>query len=193
MHHVYTTRAIVVRSRTSGEANRAYDLLTEGLGFIRALAQGVRLAKSKLKGHLRDFCLVSVSVVRGRDVWRITSAEAESAGTFFHDPEKMSVAQGVLSLLLRLVHGEEKNERLFRIVRSFLAYLASGASAADARDLEILAVLRILATLGYLKESAELSRFVGNDDISDSLLAAVRAVRKTLVAEINETLLRTNL
>ena len=76
MHHIYTTEAIIIKSISMGEANRIYFLLTRDLGFIKATAQGVRLAKSKLKGHLLTFSLVKISVVKGKDLWRITSAES---------------------------------------------------------------------------------------------------------------------
>ena len=66
MHHIYTTKAIIIRSIPIGEANKYYFLLTEDLGFIRATAQGVRLDKSKLKGHLQDFCFVEISLVKGK-------------------------------------------------------------------------------------------------------------------------------
>lgn len=55
MHHIYTTKAIVIKSLPSGEANKIYFLLTHDLGFIKASAQGVRLGKSKQRSFGRIF------------------------------------------------------------------------------------------------------------------------------------------
>ena len=123
MHHIYTTKAIIVKSMPFGEANKIYFLLTKDLGFVKASAQGVRLDKSKLKGHLEDLSAISVSVVKGKEIWRITSTETIYQNSFIKQSGKLSVLKNIFSLLLRLLHGEEKNEGLFDSVYSFYIFL----------------------------------------------------------------------
>jgi len=55
MYSIITTLAIVVRSRNSGENGRIFSLFCRELGLVKAHAQGVRKANSKLGAHLADF------------------------------------------------------------------------------------------------------------------------------------------
>src|ERR1035437_4083782 len=103
MHHIYTTKAIIIKSVPIGEANKYYFLLTEDLGFIRASAQGVRLDKSKLKGHLQEFCLVKISLVKGKEVWRITGVETIERADLLKETNKLIAIKNIFSLLLRLL------------------------------------------------------------------------------------------
>ncbi len=194
MHHIYTTRAIIIKSLPHGEANKIYFLLTKDLGFIRASAQGVRLDKSKLKGHLEDFSVISLSAVRGKEIWRVTSAETICRSTFLKNPEKLSIAKNIFSLLLRLLAGEEKNEILFNCIDSFFIFLAEQQlSVKQLKNLEILTVLRVLHHLGYLKESSDLSPFVSDDALSEEFLAEVNEKMRIALYQINEALNNTNL
>ncbi len=194
MHHIYTTDAIIVKSLPRGEANRMYFLLTKDLGFIRAIAQGVRLGKSKLKGHLEELSLISLSVVKGKEFWRITSAEARSQFDLLALPDKRAVMQNILSLLLRLVHGEEKNEALFSCIVDFAAFLSQHDLHGDElKSLETLTVLRILSVLGYFKSSAAYLPFSGDTAISDASLAAFLPLRSAAIRDINDALKETSL
>lgn len=194
MHHIYTTKAIIVKSLPSGEANKIYFLLTKDLGFIKASAQGVRLSKSKLKGHLEDLSIVSISVVKGKEVWRITSTEAVYQNGFVKQSGKLSILKNIFSLLLRLLHGEEKNEGLFDCVNSFYIFLANtDLSPEQLKNLEMVVVLRILYYLGYLKESSVTSPFIADNALSIDTLAVAQKERKQAIFEINEALQHTNL
>lgn len=194
MHHIYTTKAVIIKSIPIGEANKYYFLLTEDLGFIRATAQGVRLDKSKLKGHLQDFCMVSVSLVKGKDIWRITSVETIESGDFLKNINKIIAIKNVFSLLLRLLHGEEKNESLFYSVESFYNFLLKNElSQNNVKNLETITVLRILYHLGYFKQSFDLSDFVKNDELSAEILNLFESKKKNAISNINNALNETHL
>jgi len=194
MHHIYTTKAIVIKSLPAGEANKVYFLLTKDLGFIKASAQSVRLDRSKLKGHLEDLSEVSISLVKGKEWWRVTSVETLRRNDFVKDAEKLPVARNIFSLLLRLLHGEEKNEALFDRVDSFHQFLSEQTLAGEQlKDLEVLTVLRVLHELGYLKGSSDVSPFISDHAISADMLSAIEKKKKMAVREINEALEHTNL
>ena len=191
MHHIYTTPAIIVKSSALGEANKIYFLLTEDLGFIRATAQGVRFSKSKLKGHLRDFSLINVSLVKGKEFWRITNAETESRLSLKDDLGKISVIKNIFSLILRLVHGEEKNENLFYAVRNLHDFLFSNDEK-HLKNAEAITVLRVLHHLGYLRKNAETEKFL-DLQLSPDILELFEGVKKGAIKEINEALKETHL
>ena len=194
MHHIYTTKAIIIKSIPIGEANKYYFFLTEDLGFIRATAQSVRLDKSKLKGHLQDFCFVKISLVKGKDIWRITNVETIEAGNFLDDVNKLICIKNIFALLLRLLHGEEKNEPLFRSIESFYNFLLKNdLSQNSIKNLETITVLRILYNLGYFKESFDLSDFVIDNELSLDKLNLFDDKKKTAILNINNALNETHL
>jgi DNA repair protein RecO (recombination protein O) len=194
MHHIYTTKAIIIKSVPIGEANKYYFLLTEDLGFVRASAQGVRLDKSKLKGHLQDFCFVKISLVKGKDIWRITSVETIERGNFLNDINKLIAIKNVFNLLLRLLHGEEKNEPLFHSIESFYNFLLKNKLSQDnVKNLETITVLRVLYNLGYFKKTFDLSDFVKDNELSIDILNSFDNKKKLAILDINNALNETHL
>jgi len=194
MHHIYTTKAIIIKSVSIGEANKYYFLLTQDLGFIRASAQSVRLEKSKLKGHLQDFCFIEVSLVKGKDIWRIIGVETIQSGYFINNINKLVAIKNIFSLLLRLLHGEEKNELLFNSIKSFYDFLLKDElSQNNIKNLETITVLRILYHLGYFKKSFDLSDYVMDDKLSIEILDLFESKNKIAILDINNALNETHL
>ncbi len=142
-YHIYTTRGIVLSQRAIGEADRVYSILTRDFGLLRARALAVRKASSKLRGILEPFSLSSVSLVRGKDYWRLTSAELVKK-----IPNTASFARP-LALLERLIQGEAPQPELFDTVESSAMIYHSGADLESETQL----VAKILYHLGYLRES----------------------------------------
>ena len=110
MHHIYTTPAFVIHSSPHGESGKFLLLFTRDFGMIGATAQGIRLGTSKLRYHIQDFDFSSISIVRGKEVWRITGAHE------LEHTKNTIVHLKILKFLKRLLHGEEKNEKLFEII-----------------------------------------------------------------------------
>ena len=75
-HHIYHTQGFVLSSRNVGEANKILTVFTRELGLIRATVQGIRLNKSKLKFSIQDLSFATIDFVKGKEVWRITSAKS---------------------------------------------------------------------------------------------------------------------
>src|SRR3989344_8971745 len=110
MHHIYTTQAFVIHSSPYGESCKFLLLFTKDFGMIGAVAQGIRLIKSKLRYHIQDYSFSNISIVRGKEVWRLTGAHGLEEKV---QPQIIHIK--ILKLLKRLLHGEEKNEKLFEI------------------------------------------------------------------------------
>jgi len=194
VHHIYTTEAILIKSVPVGEANRLYFLLTRDLGLIRATAQGVRLSKSKLSGHLQVFCLVKLSIVKGKDIWRITGVESILQNGVIKNISKLTVLDNVSKLLLRLIHGEDENKDLFECVRSaYILCRDADLTHEELRLTEALTVLRIMHFLGYIKKGDKLSSFAESTNLTPELLESFSINKKQAVLEINNALKETHL
>lgn len=75
----YKTRAIVLRARNLGEADKIFTLFTDARGKIDAVGKGVRRAKSQLAGKLEFMSEAVLTMHRGRSLDIVTSAEIERA------------------------------------------------------------------------------------------------------------------
>lgn len=189
-HHIYTTPGIIIGSRNSGEANKYLYIFTRDLGMIGASAQGIRLGKSKLKYHSQDFCYSSFSLVKGKDIWRVTSAGNGDA--LFSEIKKYEsyfiLYVTILSLLKRLLNGEEKHEALFdEIINGFHFLVSQSFSEKDLKSFEQIIVLRILHMLGYIGKVKELEIFLKNEWSMETLMKSAE-FKKKIVGEINQAL-----
>lgn len=194
MHNIYTTKAIIIKSIPIGEANKLYFLLTKDLGFIKATAQGIRLAKSKLKSSLQDFYCVNISLVKGKEIWRITSVENTRQIKLIGNIDKISIIKNIFSLLLRLIHGEEKNEKLFECLEEFYQFIFDNNLELDnLKDLETLTVLRILYNLGYFKNSEKFVEYCDDLKITEDKIKNFHLMRNEAILEINRSLKETHL
>ncbi len=179
MHHIYTTKAFIIHSSPHGEAGKFLLLFTRDFGMIGATAQGIRLQQSKLRFHMQDGNFSNVSVVRGKEVWRLTGA---------HELEKAKISPihlKVLKLLKRLLQGEEKNENLFEIIEELYK---SEFNESDYDTVECLTVLRVLNSLGYIRNNEELRTFLENTSLSKEILNQFKLKKGNIINIINAAL-----
>ncbi len=180
MHHIYTTPAFVVSSLPRGEAGKSLLLFTRDFGMIWATAQGIRLSQSKLRHHIQDYSFSYVSIVRGKEMWRLTGAGELQEKI---KPSKLYVR--ILNVLKRLLTGEEKNEKLFEIIET------SSKATYEEKDTEIIEciiMLRILNALGYISNKKEFDKFLIDNALSPDLVEEMKKVKLLVVKEINSAL-----
>lgn len=221
-YHLYHTPALVLASTPFGEANKRFTLFTRELGVLTASATSVRAERSKLRYGLQNFSYSEVTLVRGKEFWRLTNAVlVENMYSLFRaTPEVALMFARVFRLLRRLVAGEEKNKRLFDAVREAFLFLKtlpdanlanedanaanSGREFVDSRgvrrfasrlaEVEIILVLRVLYLLGYLAPRGEFGSVLSDISLwSDSLLSEARTFRSLALADINQSLRQTQL
>jgi DNA repair protein RecO (recombination protein O) len=188
-HHKHHTEGFILESRNFGEANRYFTIFTRELGVVRAAAQGVRLLKSKLRYGLQDYAYAKVDLVRGREIWRVTSS-----APLFHFPKIKEdkylflIYIRMLRLIERLSPGEEPNEKLFEDLLVALAFLEGAELAKEnIADAEAVIVLKILSRLGYVGES-EVNTSIIESPISLELLLKVSPQRTAIISQINQSL-----
>ena len=125
MYHLYHTPAFVLGSEPFGEGSKRFTLFTRELGLISGNATSVREERSKLRYALQDFSYSDITLVRGKDSWRLTSAVLieNIYNVFRNTPEVAALFGRVFRLLQRLLAGEEKNEKLFDAVMEGFNFL----------------------------------------------------------------------
>lgn len=189
MHHIYHTYGFIISSRNSGEANKMLTIYTKEMGLVRAVAQGVRLNKSKLRFALQDFSYAHIDLVRGRDIWRVTSATTVTSFPYARsDEQSLLLIARISKLIERVCDGEEANEKIFDDFTQAL-YLIDDIYITSIRReaLELYLVLRIMNLLGYIGESELLSDYLSTpfDQIEIEVLLKER---QSIIAHINKAL-----
>lgn len=188
-YHIYHTRGIILGSVPTGESNRFYKIFTEELGLVGATAQSVREGRSKLRYSLQDFSFVLVDLVRGKEVWRITSAgEWHSLPGIKGDTARTKLFARVCSVAVRLLQGEGREQELFADMVGAADFLETHIMPERLlAALETLAVLRALVYLGYFDPEGY-EKFLEPGAYSPELLEEFEAIRSKILPKINEAL-----
>lgn len=188
-HDLTITRAFVLRSYDVSEASRMLDLYTEKLGLVSARAQGVRLQKSKMKYSLQPLTHTYVSLIRGKEYYRIVnSQESEDFSKVFKNKKSRMLVARTFNLMSRLISGQEPNKDLFEhIYKTFNFINTKNLSDSQLDNLEVVIDLNILHLLGYLPEGERLKTFVTFGELSESILDDVVSVRNEAVFAIKRS------
>ncbi len=190
MHPIIHTEAFVLKSIESGEANKRVWLFTRDFGLIVATVQGVRKSTAKLKSHIIDYCYINVDLVKGRDVWRLVSAETIN-NPFIGSYDKLRARSYIraLSLVERFCVEEGGEIDLFNHLIQVLKTLKSSSDNPNLFDTIVL--WKILVLLGYLELSPDSEKlfYIGLEEIS----SVSDSLSKTLIKDVTDAINRTHL
>jgi recombinational DNA repair protein (RecF pathway) len=146
----FTTSAIVIESFDQGENDRVYKLFTREFGLLTAHAKSIRKLESKLRAHVLPRSVALVTLVQGREVWRLVGAEEKiGTGTALHD---------VAQLIGRFVRGEGAHKSLYDRLVDFLRL----EKEFDVQKARLLLYYVVLVELGYAD-----ARVIGAHDIKE--------------------------
>lgn len=147
MRQSYASDGVVLRTRPLGEESALLSILTSELGLIHARAQGVKKMGAKLAGALQTLSESELTLVAGREGWRVRGAVPRTNWFSVLTPASRTRAARIAALLLRLVPADEKDARHFTLLTAFMTALKETPEAAH-EALECLMVLRTLEALG---------------------------------------------
>ncbi|MFA6315384.1 MAG: recombination protein O N-terminal domain-containing protein [Candidatus Paceibacterota bacterium] len=193
MYHIRTTPGFIIGSRPFGEAGKAMSIFTREFGLLNVRALGIRLEKSKLRYHAREYTFGHFSLVKGKEYWRLTGAISDST------PLDSKIGNGLLGkiafILDRLLHGEDPNPELFDGVKACESFLRDNASLSRERacTLESLVMIRIMRELGYVGGKMEDLRYVDSIVLTIEILDEIAPKRQMMNKHINKALRESHL
>ncbi len=167
----HTTECFVLEWYERAEHDRVFKLFTREFGIVLAHAKSIRKLESKLRAHMLPGNMATVTLVKGKEVWRIVGAEERSAGGVFL-PE-------VTNYLLRFMRGEGPHTTLF----DRLVSLIEKASTFEETKARLLLLYIILVDLGYADAKTigakSMQEYVSwsIDDLYTHILLAYKEVR----------------
>lgn len=176
MYTIYSTPALVLNVRPHGDNDMILTLLTKEFGLLRAVANGLRKEKSKLRFSLQLLSVVDVSLVKGKSIWRITNAKHSES---LISDKRINLLEKIRLTINRLVQGEEVGD-LYNIVTKGVL-----SPSEDFEAIETIIVLRILNNLGYI-EGVGIEEFFKTLDITEELIEKSIEKRKEIIKVINK-------
>ncbi len=190
-HTIYHTEAFVMKTRSSGEADKTFDLFTKDFGVVRAKATGVRKLESRLRFFVQDLRYVDVSLVKGKTYWRLVSARPIHE---LNSKKSLSTPSRVrsLQLLSRLAPEGEPHPALFDdLVAAYLFTSKEKLSGTIIESVEALLALKILHALGYWGEYSGLDFVLS--PFNTEAIEKISATKKQIILEVNKSLAATQL
>ncbi len=184
--HKFVLRGVVVRRAAAGDGSARVLLYTDAAGLVWAHVQSGREERSQLRAHLQIGTRGLFSLVKGRDVWRVTGISGTTNLHFALEgrTDAQKTLQRVLLFVRQFVRGEGSDPYFFTVLWGFLDSLS--LLEGDAlKDAEHAVVLRMLAALGYVEGGEKVSRYLHAAYDSETL-ADFSKDRKVMLAVINE-------
>jgi DNA repair protein RecO len=191
MYQKYSTEALVLGSRESGESDRFYSLFTKDFGLVRARATAVRHERSRMRYALQNYSRANVSLVKGKRGWRVAGATSLSTA-MQKDSKGLSAFARIAELTNRLVAGEEESPYIFAALSEAHAALMRGANGTTA-TIEIVCVARMLFALGYISDEALQTAIFTHTDYAIEHLDEAEKMKDRLLASINRAISETHL
>jgi recombinational DNA repair protein (RecF pathway) len=146
----YTTKCIILDAYEQGEHDKAYKVFTREFGLLICQAKSVRKLESKLRAHMLPRSVRLITLVQGKEVWRLVGAEKEAlTSPYIHE---------VTQLLKRFIRGEGTHKALYDRIISFL----SSEEKYDEQVVRLLLYFMLLVELGYAD-----AKVIGAKDIKE--------------------------
>lgn len=190
-HTMYQTQAIILAKKNMQESNILYTLYTERFGLLYVSAQSIRTQQSKMKYHMGTFSLVTIDIVQGKSVWKLTGAHENISSLHFVSALQYSFLARISQLLMRLVQGEEVNNNLWSDIVLLYEQLPVVYDEDIFEYIELIFVSRTLYHLGYW--NIDIPYLHAKNPFQEKYFHSVQESRMTLIKEINQRIQETQL
>lgn len=109
--------AIIIGRRNYGEADRILTIFTENQGKIVVRAKGVRLSKSKRRGHIELFNTIKAQIIESRGFPVLAQTELIADRSSIKSNIKLlRIAYHLAELISRLTPDNEKHGEVFDLL-----------------------------------------------------------------------------
>lgn len=154
---IFTTDSFIIKARQSKDADLSLLIFTKDFGLISATAKSARLAKSKLRHALQTLSFSSVSLVRGREIWRVTSAKKYASLYDKRLPiQYRTLFSRILKFVERFCPKEVVEYHIYEDLKKISAFIFKReadkvpVSEKDIEILELIMMVKVLNKLGYI-------------------------------------------
>jgi len=147
MKGFYSSDAVVLSSKTYGEADKIVWLYTKKYGKFIAIAKGVRRIKSKKRAGIETFNLIKFSAVETHRLPIITEVEIINGMENIRAKlPQISVAYFLAEVVTKLTDELEENQELYSL---FVDYLKQLGASGNLKEFRLNYVQDVVRILGY--------------------------------------------
>lgn len=176
----HTTECFILEGYERAEHDRVLLLFTREFGLILAHAKSIRKLESKLRAHVIPGSVATVTLVKGKEVWRLVGAQEKEM------PKKL--LPEAVNYLKRFVKGEGAHAALYDGIVSVIL----SADRYDEAKARLLLLYMMLTFLGYA--DAKMIGATGMkeyeswtiDDLYTHLLLSYQPVRNHVLSVMKE-------
>jgi DNA repair protein RecO (recombination protein O) len=160
---LHRDRAVVLRTYRYAESDRIVVLLTENRGKVRALARGVRKAKSRLGGRIEAMSHVDLELYQGRGELETvrTAATVNGFASLRTDLDRLTKGLALCEVVDQLAQDNNVDEKLYAMTVGALTELATNDSPLLLPAFE----LKLMASQGYAPQLDECVSCGGTDEL----------------------------
>ena len=131
----FSSQAIVLARKNFSETDRILTLFSKGFGKQTFLAKAVRTVKSRKRGHLEVFNLISFSASRGKDLDLMTEAEIVNNFSWVRkNLKKAAVAYFLVDVVRRVTRDDEAHPEVFDLLTEYLQKLEKTTNLKSLRN-----------------------------------------------------------
>ncbi len=147
----YRTEGVVLRTRQTREADEIFTLYTKEFGKIDVIGRSIRKSRSKLRMNMSLFSYVEIGFIQGKSYNTLTDVVLVSDfGKTKKTLGKLSLFYRISEVLLSLVYGQEKDEKIFLfLLKSFQKIEETNLSREKIELFFCFFSFRLLYFLGY--------------------------------------------
>jgi len=161
----YTTEAFILREYERDENDMVYKVWTRDFGIIFVLARSIRKITAKLRMVIKKNDFVLITVVKGKDVWRLTGAEEYKKNTNVGDGDWQFKAKKIIGEAInKLIEEKKTYKKLFDRLESIFVEEENykSFSLIDINKFKILITYIVLVDTGYAD-----ARGIGAKDLEE--------------------------
>ena len=161
----YTTEAFILREYERDENDMVYKVWTRDFGIIFVLARSVRKITAKLRMVIKKNDFILITVVKGKDVWRLTGAEEYKKNIAVESGDWQFKAKKIIGEAInKLIEEKKTYKKLFdRLESIFISEQDyKSFSLVDINKFKILITYIVLVDTGYAD-----ARGIGAKDLEE--------------------------
>ncbi|MEN9604551.1 MAG: hypothetical protein RJB39_236 [Candidatus Parcubacteria bacterium] len=150
---IYETKAVILGVRPIQEHDLFLRVFSDVFGYINIVAKGTRKAGSKLRPHINEYSIATLSVVKGKEMFRLTDArrvfafdQSRSVVSFFRQAEKLFYHH-------EEDHGLETNIHIYKMfgrLAKLLVFIVNEELTIVPRDVQDFFTVFVLGEQGFV-------------------------------------------
>ncbi len=143
----YTTEAFILREYEQGENDFVYKVWTKEFGIIFVLARSIRKVNAKLRPIAKKNNFVLMTLVKGKEVWRLTGIE-ENKEKLIENQYAKEVKKIISEYINKYIEEKKTYKNLFEKLK-YLIIFEKEKEVYEISKLKKLILFIVLVEAGY--------------------------------------------